>query len=217
MHARTQLALGDPAEWLGQWHPLAEQLGSTSGLLAMSSASALLRLHPVRDISSLRRFLATYQRNILIPIELHAVQSAHQHCSRNGLRELVELDREIAGKAHLREFAAASRRVGQTQLKKLRPLRDHRLVQRYLRAVENGEAHGWHTLVYGLTLAVYSLPLRQGLLGYAQQTMRGFIYSAARPLQLSERQCRIVFDALCHGLPGAVECLIAETTAPFLR
>ena len=43
-----------------------------------------------------------------------------------------------------------------------RPLRDQRLVQRYLTAVEQGEAQGWHTLVYGLTLAVYSLPLRQG-------------------------------------------------------
>ena len=61
-------------------------------------------------------------------------------------------------------------------------MRDQRVVQRYLQAVEGGQANGWHTLVYGLTLAVYSLPLRQGLLGYAHQTTRGFIYSAARML-----------------------------------
>ncbi len=62
--------------------------------------------------------------------------------------------------------------------------------KRYLAAVESGEAHGWHTLVYGLTLAVYSLPLRQGLLGYAQQTTRGFIQAAARSLELSETDSR---------------------------
>ena len=54
------------------------------------------------------------------------------------------------------------------------PLRDERVVQRYLAAVESGEAHGWHTLVYGLTLVVYSLPLRQGLLGYAHQNHARF-------------------------------------------
>jgi urease accessory protein UreF len=78
------------------------------------------------------------------------------------------------------------------------------VVQRYLRAVELGDAHGWHTLVYGLTLAIYSLPLRQGLLGYAHQTTRGFIYAAARTLQLSEHQCRELFDDVCRELPAAV-------------
>ena len=129
------------------------------------------------------------------------------------MRELVALDQSLAGQPILTEFAAASRRVGQSQLRKLRPLRDQRVVQRYLHAVESGEAHGWHTLVYGLTLAVYSLPLRQGLLGYAHQTTRGFIYSAARMLSLSERQCRALFDSLCASLPEAVEALVAQKAA----
>jgi len=76
--------------------------------------------------------------------------------------------------------------------------------------VEDGNAHGWHTLVYGLTLAVYSLPSRQGLLGYAHQTTRGFIYSAARMLRLSERQCRSLFDNLCADLPEAVGSLLTQ-------
>jgi hypothetical protein len=51
--------------------------------------------------------------------------------------------------------------------------------------------------------------LRQGLLGYAHQTTRGFIYSAARMLQLSERQCRDLFDSQCASLPEAVAGLVA--------
>jgi urease accessory protein UreF len=73
-------------------------------------------------------------------------------------------------------------------------------VQRYLSAVESGQAHGWHTLVYGMTLVLYSLPLRQGLLGYAHQTTRGFIHAAARGLQLKEAECRDLFDELCEGI-----------------
>ena len=75
------------------------------------------------------------------------------------------------------------------------------------------QAHGWHTLVYGLTLAIYSLPLRQGLLGYAHQTTRSFIYSAARMLELSERECRDLFDDLSAPVPAAVEALVARRSA----
>ncbi len=210
---QTQLALNDAAEWLGDWHPLAEQLGSADGLVALGSVSASLRLAPVHDLPSLRRFLGDYQAQILVPFELPAIQRAHGHATRHEVRELVALDRRLAAEPILRHFAPASRRVGRRQLQKLRPLRDQRVVQRYLQAVEGGEASGWHTLVYGLTLAVYSLPLRQGLLGYAHQTTRGFIYSAARMLRLSERQCRALFDTLCADLPGAVEVLLAQPTA----
>jgi urease accessory protein UreF len=213
MVMQTQLALSDAAEWLGDWHPLAEQLGSTDGLASLGSVSASLRLVPVHNLPSLRHFLRNYYDQILLPFELPAIQSAHGHAARHEVRELVALDRSLAEQPILREFASASRRVGQSQLRKLRPLRDDRVVQRYLGAVESGEAHGWHTLVYGLTLAIYSLPVRQGLLGYAHQTTRGFIYAAARMLRLSERQCRALFDNICAGLPEAVEALVGPKQA----
>jgi len=210
---RTQVALRDAAEWLGDWHPLAEQLGSADRLLTTTPLASILGLRPVVDLSSLRRFLEEYHARLLLPLELPAVLSAYHYASFNGLRELVALDQQLAGESGLRDFAEASRRVGQAQLRKLRPLRDARLVQRYLRAVESGQANGWHTLVYGMTLSVYSLPLRQGLLGYSHQTTRGFIYAAARPLRLSERTCRAVFDDLSASLATAVAGLITQPPA----
>ena len=207
----TQLALNDAAEWLGDWHPLAEQLGSVDGLLTLASVSSELELPPVHDAASLERALREYQQHILLPIELPAIQAAHGHASRNELRELVALDQQLQQQPVLQRFASASRRVGHGQLQKLRPLHDQRMVRRYLHAVDIGLAHGWHTLVYGLTLEIYSLALRQGLLGYAHQTTRGFIYSAARMLQLSERQCRRLFESLCAALPQAVEDLLRPT------
>jgi urease accessory protein UreF len=213
MVKQTQLALNDAAEWLGDWHPLAEQLGSADGLLTLSSVSSQLELPPVHDLASLERALRQFQEHILLPLELPAIRAAHAHAARNELRELITLDNQLQGQPVLSKFAAASRRVGQGQLQKLRPLRDQRFVRRYLHAVESGLAHGWHTLVYGLTLEIYSLALRQGLLGYAHQTTRGFIYSASRMLQLSERQCRDLFETLCAGLPQAVEDLLAPKAA----
>jgi hypothetical protein len=43
--------------------------------------------------------------------------------------------------------------------------------------------------VYGLVLSTYSIPLRQGLLHYGRQTLRGFIESAARSLDLANQDC----------------------------
>ena len=213
MAKQPQLALSDAAEWLGDWHPLAEQLGSADGLAALGTVSSLLRLPPVRNRISLKRFLRGYQAEILVPVELPGIRTAREHTARNELRELLAFDRRLAEEPILRPFAAASRRVGRAQLQKLRPLRDQRMVQRYLQAVDAGLAYGWHTLVYGLTLEIYSLPSRQGLLGYAHQTTRGFIYSSARNLRLSERDCRKLFDELVVDLPAVVDDLLRERAA----
>ncbi len=200
MMPQSQLASGEAAGWLGDWHPLAEQLGSADGLVALRSLSASLRTPPILDRAGLHAFLRAYHERILRPVELPAIQTAHAHVARHELRELIVFDQQLAGETALQEFAAASRRIGQYQLQKLRPLRDERIVQRYLHAVEAGEANAWHTLVYGLTLAVYSLPLRQGLAGYACHMTRGFIHAAARPLRLSERDSRTLVEDLCGDL-----------------
>ena len=209
MHPQ-QVALNDATEWVGEWHPLAEQLGSASGLLELASVSRYLRLPLVEDVASLKRFLHRYQRQILARFELPAIFASQRHSERNELRELIALDRRLAGRPLLSLFSGPSRRIGRWQLMKLRPLRDQRIVQRYLAAVERGEADGWHTLVYGLTLAVYSLPSRQGLAGYAHQVTRGLIYTAARELRLSERDCREIFDEFSNDFPAIIDRLIHE-------
>jgi urease accessory protein UreF len=198
----------DPAEWLGDAHPLVAQLGSADGLASLHELAASLRLRPVSSLEALRDFLQAYREQILLPQELPAIKTAYELFSQNQVRELIAFDGQLAQQPALREFSSASRRVGRSQLRKLRPLRDERGVQRYLVAVESGAAHGWHTLVYGVTLAVYSLPLRQGLLGYAQQATRGFIQAGVRPLVAPESECRELFDSLCAPLPAAVADLV---------
>ncbi|MCX8090732.1 MAG: hypothetical protein N3I86_07330 [Verrucomicrobiae bacterium] len=200
----------DPAEWLGDAHPLVAQLALAESLVSLHSLARLLTPRPISNLFSLRLFLERYYDTLLLPHELPAIRDAYHLAARRHHRDLIALDQRLAGETALREFAAPSRRVGQSQLRRLRPLRDERTVQRYLEAVETGEADGWHTLVYGLTLVVYSLPLRQGLLGYAHQITRGFIHAAARSMEVTEAECRELFEAVCEPLPDAVERLLAD-------
>lgn len=211
---QSEAEAGEAIQLLGECHPLLEQLGAADGLFTLSGMAAALRLPGVDSLDGLRRFLEAYQSQVLLPFDLPAIWRAHQHASRNELRELVALDLEVARQSRHQDFASASRRVGRSQLQRLRPLRDERIVQHYLQAVEQDHAQAWHTLVYGLTLAIYSLPVRQGLLNYARQTLGGFIQAAARPLRLSATECETLLEELCARLVDQVEVLFPKCPVP---
>ena len=197
MWTQRQTLVTDPAEWLGHWHPLTAQLGSADGIVALAALTAALNLPPIANLASLRQFIRAYHAQILQPIELPAILRAFHYTSRFELRELIAFDQELTACPELQPLAGASQRVGRWHLEQLRPLRDDRFVRRYLAAVEEGRACAWHTLIYGLTLSVYSLPLRQGLVSYAAQTTRGFIQLGVAGLGCSEAECRSLFDEFC--------------------
>jgi urease accessory protein UreF len=159
----------------------------------------------IRDGQELFHFLEGYQRRIMTDLEMPAIVRAHFHTARGRSRELLALDQEIAGEPLPPPLASASRRIGRAQLERLRPLRDERMVQRYLAAVESGQAQGWHTVVYGLTLAVYSWPLRSGLLAYARETLQGLAHAAGRSAALSEAVCQETLLSLLPLLPATIE------------
>lgn len=118
--------------------------------------------------------------------------------------ELVELDREWGLRVGMRSTAEASFRAGQRQLNRLRPLKDVRVIQRYLGAIESGRAHGWHAIVYGVMLAVYGIPLRQGLIHYAEQILGGLAEGMPRAIGTSDR-CRDEWlETATEGLPAAL-------------
>jgi urease accessory protein UreF len=153
------------------------------------------------------QFLQDYLSCLLLPCELPAIVAAWDHARRGRWRELVAQDRRLDGALLTTPFAEPSRRTGWLQLTRLRPLRDERMVRRYLSAVESGQASGWHTVVYGLTLAVYSLPLRQGLLHYARETLSA-LAAASRPINHDESEPSPTLEVLLARVPPAVEeCL----------
>jgi len=197
MWTQRQTLATDPAEWLGYWHPLAAQLGSADGLVTLATLTASFNLPPISDLGSLRQFIRTHHEKVLRPIELPAITRAFEHASRFELRELIAFDQALAGCVGLSPLAEASQRVGRHHLETLRPLRDDRFVRRYLAAVDEGRANAWHTLVYGLTLSVYSLPLRQGLISYLGQTTRSFIQLGVTGFNYTEADCRALFDDVC--------------------
>ncbi|MEO6034653.1 MAG: urease accessory UreF family protein [Verrucomicrobiota bacterium] len=198
---------------LGDFHPLLEQLGSPGGLELAGAVNASLRLDHVVNLAGLKQFLQNYRAQILDPVELPLICRAYVHASKNEFSELISLDQSFAGETRVEPFASASKRIGRAQLKRLRPLRDQRGLQRYIRAVDAGHAHAWHTLVYGVTLASFSFPLRQGLLNYAEQVLNGFVIAAGQNLGLSEIDGTNLLQEICASVPRSIAAAISTQTA----
>jgi urease accessory protein UreF len=197
---------------LGDLTGLLEQVGAPPELVALAPA-----LDPklIRDTATLQKFLEAYVQRLLLPLELPAIARAWNHASRAEVRELIAFDHELASEPLLAVCAQASTEIGRTQLNGLRPMRDQRVVQRYWNAIETGQAQGWHTLVYGLTLSIYSIPLRQGLCHYAEQTIFSLAEIAARRASLPLDECRQIAGKVLNDLPASIDKTLAVQDSPF--
>jgi urease accessory protein UreF len=194
--------------------PLTEQLGSADELTTLSPIACSHQLTKVHSLGSLREFLLHYRQQALGPLEFRQIYAAYNFATRNHIRELLQLDAQLGAEPAHQGFQLASRHVGKRQLNRLRAMKDLRLVQRYREAVNEGKAYGWHTLVYGIVLATYSLPLRQGLLHYGRQTLGGFLHSAARTLDLPEDATLQLQVEMNSSLPPLIDETIQLNGSP---
>ena len=81
MRPQPQLAQ-DPAEWLGDAHPLVEQLGSADWTgVALHALAESLRTRPVAMPAGALDVSPCYHEHVLLPHELPSIQTAFDHAS----------------------------------------------------------------------------------------------------------------------------------------
>lgn len=171
--------------------PAADSVPSTVGFPA--------DLARVQSWSEFEERLSRHAREVIVardwPVVLRAWDLAQQGLSR----ELVALDHSW-DPGDGPGMAEASWRVGRRQLNRLRPLRDLRVVQKYLSAIDAGTARGWHPMVFGVVMAAFGIPLRQGLVHYATQTATGWCDAVLRIREWSREEGELSVDRVCAPL-----------------
>jgi urease accessory protein UreF len=190
--------------WLGDWHPLVRQIAPGEGVVQPSPLGSTQVPQAVTCYASLHAFLKGYKESVLIPFELPAVRQACEHTLRNEMNELLALDRALSNEDWLKPYEQDSRAAGHLHLARLKPLRDQRGIRRYITAVEAGEGNGWHLLVAGAALGLYSLPLRQGLMDYALHTFWNVVGRAASPIGLEPDEAFALVNELSADLPAHI-------------
>jgi urease accessory protein UreF len=200
-----EIAFSEAADW----RAIEEQLGSPEESTALQPSSFASALNAIHNLPQLREFLAHFQANILAKEELPIILRAYHHARENQARELIALDRSIKDSFANESLANASQQIGRNQLRRLRALKHERVITRYWDAVSSKQANGWHTIVFGVVLATYSIPLRQGLHHYSQQTIRGFLEAGATSLRLRRPEVNELESSLLANLPALVEKALA--------
>lgn len=196
------------AALLGEASGLLEQLGAPDPFASLDELRLSLKSEEIDNLPRLEAFLQAYQSKVLSRVEFPFIIRACGHAVRGEARELIALDKELGAIPQLATLAAASRRIGRSQLERLRPLRDHRVAKRYLSAADTDEVQGWHPLVFGLTIAVYSLPHRQALLHYGEATLSGLAGAAAAARKISVSQLNKVLEPMILSLPASIEAVL---------
>lgn len=191
-------------ELAGDIHPFTQALGSPESLASLAALAELVQSPKPDSLPAVHGFLARYGDRLLVPVELPAIRDAYQHVMRGEFRELIQLDRQLLQSFGTSALADASRHLGRTQLRRLRPLRS-RPLQRYLEAVESGQAHGWHMVVYGILLALFSLPLRQGLAHFALRSQEGLLESVLVGLRATVSDRARLRDTCANRVPPAIQ------------
>lgn len=207
--------LAGAAALSGEIHALVAQLAVPD---TQAPAEWPPSLAAASSMEGLRRFVAHHATETLSAREWPVILQAWQLAREGHSRELVALDAEWGRLVGQADFAGASFRVGRRQLSKLRGLRHERVIQKYLAAIDAGTARGWHPIVYGVVLAVYNLPLRQGLMNFGVQTLASLVTAAEKAHRLPARDCQDLLDTTCALLPARLPALdpiaIAIASAP---
>jgi urease accessory protein UreF len=207
----AQTAIQETSELLGEYPALLHRLGP--GADASVPTPTSLWRKPIGSVAELSAFLHRYRAEILSPLELPTILRAAELTRLNQGRELIELDRSLTKEPGLRDFAEASRRVGRSHLRRLRPLHDHRALQKYLAASDENRVLPWHTVVYGITLGLYAVPFRQGLVHYVERTLAGWVDAVKETGRLPGEECERVLGEFFPETPAFVERAIGQQPA----
>ena len=172
--------------------------------------AATLGSAPISSATDLAVLLELYRTAILEPIEMPTSTHAHSLASRGRTKELIALDQEFLGNhPEWLQLSPASKRFGRDFLSRLHPLQDERVVQRMLKAAQNGKIPGHHLIAFGRTMAVFSIAPRQGLADYAQFALNALIATKAGKLKLTQDDRNALFARSQSRLPEAIDRMVA--------
>jgi len=201
------IARVEAIRWLGDWHPLVRQIAPGEGVARPQSGGSLPLASTLVSPAAVHAFLLDYKLTVLLPHELPVVRQACEHTLRNEVNELLALDRALACKPWFKPFEQDSRLAGRLHLERLKPLRDQRGVRRYLSAVEQNQGNGWHLVVAGVALGLYSLPLRQGMMDYALHTFWNAVGQTAGQLGMTSAEAAQMVNELSADLPARIQSM----------
>lgn len=143
--------------------------------------------------------------NTIFWIELPLVLESFNLATHGKFREIIQLDKSAGAKPWISDYQENAVAAGRDQLHALSPLTDHKGIQSMIAALNRGTCLGHQPVIYGLFFNAYSIPIRQGLIYYAEQ-YRSLCPKRFAPLdQWNQKLIHAVNETLSQSSPESSE------------
>jgi len=192
-------------------HPYWVQLDVAGDLYGLDDLCRVTGLDRPESPAALTRLGERFRDAVLLPRELPALLATHEFARRGRSRELLKEEKKLALARDWRALVAPSRRVGGHLLSQLRPLRDERIVQRFLDAHCAGRTPGFHLTVLGVTSALFHVPPRQVLWDYALTLLDGLALTAGQRLRLAAPTRQAIVRNISQPIPPKLGSMLDES------
>ncbi len=193
--------------WLGRLLQVNDSAFPTGSYAHSYGFEQIVRLGLVHDAESMRQHIELHLWPMLIHFELPVVRFAQEAALGDDLPGLLELDACVDATKSPRELREASRATGRRRLDALLQTGPSPNLTSFARAIEEGQAQGHHTIVYGVGLA--TTPPRALLTSWAFQSLSAVCLSAPKILRIGQNAAQRV---LTHSLT-ALEANIEDSLA----
>jgi len=167
-----------------------------SGGFAFSSGlEAAVHDGAMRDGASFARYVEDLLVNGVNRRESVAVAVAHQAYRAGKLAAALAVDRELDALKIGRDTRLASRQMGRQIIKvSAEQGRDHRLLQEFRAAIEEGRTPGHLPVSLGLTLAAFGWSRQDTVAAYLYQMAQGFVSAAMKLLPVGQQEGQHLLD-----------------------
>lgn len=167
-----------------------------SGGFAFSSGlEAAVHDGAMRDGASFARYVEDLLVNGVNRRESVAVAVAHQAHHTKKLAAALAIDRELDALKIGRDTRLASRQMGRQIIKvSAEQGRDHRLLQEFRTAIEEGRTPGHLPVSLGLTLAAFGWSRQDAVAAYLYQMAQGFVSAAMKLLPVGQHEGQHLLD-----------------------
>jgi len=199
--------------WLARLLQVNDSAFPTGGYAHSYGFEQIVRVGLVSEAESMAHFLESHLWPMLIHFELPVVRFAQETALAGDKDGLIDLDCCVDATKTARELREASRATGRRRLHAFCETDPSHILQTFSRHVEEGRAHGHHSVVYGIGLA--SFPRQALLTSWAFQSLSAVCLSAPKLFRIGQDAAQRVLTRSLSGMEENVALSLAVSRDEF--